>query len=237
MSFCLLRSVRSFGMAAIRQGHQQALSFTTRCFSSIDIYNEQDDLVIDVNALEKTISRIRSLLGYDSHSIQVILVNDEVMQERNRETRGVDKPTDILSFPFLECSKTPGILQEPQFDIPDYYNLGDCIVDVPYVMRRCVEDYEYFEGDGEYYESESDSEESDDSEEDDDSDLYDDDRGVSGAMANIYDAETRIHMLMIHGMLHLVGYDHIEDDDYELMVAKEEEILDKLNLMESKKKE
>ena len=26
-------------------------------------------------------------------------------------------------------------------------------------------------------------------------------------------------------MLHLVGYDHIEDDDYEVMVTKEEEIV------------
>ena len=48
---------------------------------------------------------------------------------------------------------------------------------------------------------------------------------VLGAMANIYDAEKRIHLLLVHGMLHLVGYDHIEDDDYEVMVAKEEEVL------------
>ena len=50
-------------------------------------------------------------------------------------------------------------------------------------------------------------------------------------MANVYNAEKRIHMLMVHGMLHLVGFDHIEDDDYELMVAKEEEILQNLGLM------
>jgi probable rRNA maturation factor len=32
-------------------------------------------------------------------------------------------------------------------------------------------------------------------------------------------------MLLVHGMLHLVGYDHIEDDDYIEMVEREEEIL------------
>jgi Endoribonuclease YbeY len=35
-----------------------------------------------------------------------------------------------------------------------------------------------------------------------------DDRGVSGAMAVVRDPETRICMLVVHGMLHLVGYDH-----------------------------
>jgi len=231
MSFSrLFCSVRSFGVVSRHSPHATSC-ITRRYLSSVDIYNEQNDLPINEQELEKTILRIRSILGYDSHSIQVILVDDEVMQERNRDTRGINKPTDILSFPFLEAEK-PGVLCKPQFDIPDYYNLGDCIVDVPYVMRRCQEDYDYFEGDGEY-ESDADTE-SDTTDSDDDSDLYDDDRGVSGAMANVYDAEKRVHMLMVHGMLHLVGYDHIEDDDYELMVAKEEEILQQLGMMPEK---
>ena len=52
-----------------------------------------------------------------------------------------------------------------------------------------------------------------------------DDRGVAPAMQYIYNPEIRIHMLIVHGMLHLVGFDHIEDDDYELMVLKEDEVL------------
>ena len=35
-------------------------------------------------------------------------------------------------------------------------------------------------------------------------------------------------MLVVHGMLHLVGYDHIEDDEYELMVVREDEVLAEL---------
>lgn len=34
--------------------------------------------------------------------------------------------------------------------------------------------------------------------------------------------------LLIHGILHLVGYDHIKDEDHEVMVKKEEELLKKL---------
>lgn len=124
------------------------------------------------------------------------------MQETNLESRGVDAPTDILSFPFLPHQK-PGLLREPDFDIPDYYTLGDMMVDVPYVIRRCQEDKHDCESD-------------------------DDERGVSGAMADVADPEKRIHMLLVHGMLHLVGYDHEEDDEYEEMVEREEEILKEL---------
>ncbi len=74
--------------------------------------------------------------------------------------------------------------------------------------------------------------------EDDDNVVVDTtERGVSGAMSTIYSPELRIHMLLIHGMLHLVGYDHIEEDDYEIMVQKEEEILQKLIMIDQQLEE
>lgn len=133
------------------------------------------------------------------------------MRETNWESRGIDAPTDILSFPFHFHEK-PGVLKEPEFDIPDYYTLGDMVVDVPYVIRRCQEDIEDAK---------------------DNSDFEDEvERGVSGAMAFEPDPVKRIHMLLIHGMLHLVGYDHEEDDEYEEMVAREEELLQELGYIE-----
>ncbi len=36
--------------------------------------------------------------------------------------------------------------------------------------------------------------------------------------------------IIIHGVLHLLGYDHIEDDEAEIMENKEIEILHKLNI-------
>ena len=55
-----------------------------------------------------------------------------------------------------------------------------------------------------------------------------DDRGVAPALLTTYDPEMRIHMLIVHGMLHLVGYDHEDDDEYELMVVKEDEVMAEL---------
>ena len=77
---------------------------------------------------------IRKLLGYESYGLTLTLVADEEMQDANSNSRGVDKPTDILSFQMHECV-TPGVLKKPQFDIPDLYHLGDILVDVPYVIN------------------------------------------------------------------------------------------------------
>mmetsp|Transcript_5911 Transcript_5911/g.8938 ORF Transcript_5911/g.8938 Transcript_5911/m.8938 type:complete len:225 (+) Transcript_5911:104-778(+) len=173
----------------------------------IEIYDDQEALKnIDQDALQDTIRQISKIIGYETYDVTLLLVDDEEMRETNLESRGIDAPTDILSFPFHPPVEA-GLLEEPEFDIPDYYTLGDMVVDVPYVIRRCKEDME---------------------------DLSDEDeieRGVSGAMASIEDPVTRIHMLLIHGMLHLVGHDHEEDDEYEEMVEKEEEILRQLGYM------
>jgi rRNA maturation RNase YbeY len=190
---------------------------------TVSIYNDQKVLVdIDETAIRDTIHRISKILGYETYDVTLLLVDDDEMKETNLETRGIDAPTDILSFPF-HFHKRPGLLEEPEFDVPDYYTLGDMMVCVPYVIRRCREDQEYY--------TNTDSDALGDVEgqgtSDDEGD-EDDDRGVSGAMATIYDPEKRIRMLLVHGMLHLVGYDHEEDDEYLEMVQREEEILKEL---------
>jgi probable rRNA maturation factor len=146
--------------------------------------------------------------SYETYDVTLLLVDDEEMEETNLESRGIESPTDILSFPFHVHEK-PGLLKEPEFDIPDYYTLGDMMVCVPDVIRACKEDEEEDDDEGDY-----------------------DERGVSGAMADVTDPEKRIHMLLIHGMLHLVGYDHEEDDEYEEMVEREEKLLKELGYIE-----
>jgi ssRNA-specific RNase YbeY (16S rRNA maturation enzyme) len=178
----------------------------------IYIEDNQTALRVDLDRLRTSVSRIRSALGYPTYEISLFLVDDDEMQETNRETRSVDAPTDVLSFPFHPASE-PGVLLEPDFDIPDYYNLGDVMIDPAYVTRRSMEDAKV---DGVCGEEE-------------------DDRGVSGAMAHVSDPEDRINMLLIHGMLHLVGYDHEEDEDYEKMVVAEERLLLQLSLIAREK--
>jgi len=44
--------------------------------------------------------------------------------------------------------------------------------------------------------------------------------------------EWEINILILHGLLHLLGYDHLEDKEYELMHKKELEILNKMKSMQ-----
>ena len=220
-------------------------ALTTRLFGSkrgvpenplgtISIYNDQNTLKdIDEDRLRQTVQRISKILGYETYDVTLLLVDDEEMRETNLESRGINKPTDILSFPFHQ-HLTAGLLEEPEFDIPDYYTLGDMVVCVPYVIRRCKEDlvlHKQLEmvqsgpAGERNYERGADHKEC---EEDDYSLVEENDRGVSGAMAMVQDPEKRIRMLLVHGMLHLVGYDHIDDDDYIQMVEREEKLLREL---------
>mmetsp|Transcript_17449 Transcript_17449/g.42414 ORF Transcript_17449/g.42414 Transcript_17449/m.42414 type:complete len:353 (+) Transcript_17449:157-1215(+) len=191
----------------------------------IMIYDEQTSIPdIDLSALDDTCKKIAELVGYPSYGVTLLLVDDDEMRSTNLESRGIDRPTDILSFPFHFAVK-PGVIEKPEFDIPDYYTLGDMMVCTPYVIRRCEEDAM----DNNEHDDDDDGDASDnDFDSDDDGDLEDDDRGVSGAMATIRDPEERIRMLLVHGMLHLIGHDHEEDDEYEVMVQREEEILKEL---------
>lgn len=53
-----------------------------------------------------------------------------------------------------------------------------------------------------------------------------DDRGVSKVMATQFRMQDRIAPLLIHSLLHLLGHDHEEDEEYALMVKREEEVLE-----------
>jgi len=45
-----------------------------------------------------------------------------------------------------------------------------------------------------------------------------------------HNLEKELMILLIHGLLHLIGYDHEEDRDNKIMQVKENEILDTFDL-------
>lgn len=211
-----------------------AMLFGSKVGSPIDgeiyIENQQSDLSsINLDRIRTTISKIRHKIGYNTYDVSLFLINDRDMKETNYESRGINEPTDILSFPFHEAI-IAGEIQKPQFDIPEYYQLGDMLIDVPYVMRRTLEDQEELKQQQQTEISNHNNNKNIivDDNIGDDIDDDEDERGVSGAMKNVSDPEDRINMLLIHGILHLIGYDHETDDDYQLMVKVEEELLEEL---------
>lgn len=80
----------------------------------IAINNMQD--VLDFNEdLEKLLQDIADITavmeGYKEGEISFALVDNEQIQELNKEYRGIDEPTDVLSFPMDE--EIWGILSFP----------------------------------------------------------------------------------------------------------------------------
>jgi len=110
--------------------------------------------------------------------ISVFLSNDKDIKEINREYRGVDKPTNVLSFPAIE----EDVLLEPNMP----YLAGDIVL----AFETCQEE----------------------------------------ATAEGKTLSDHVAHLLVHGVLHLAGFDHIKDDDADKMEAKEVEILEELGV-------
>ncbi len=115
--------------------------------------------------------RVLTLLGLVDAELSIVLCDDATIHPLNRDYRGKDKPTDVLSF----------AQREGEFAFLEDNLLGDVIISMDTTIRQATE------------------------------------RGHS--------TETELRVLLVHGILHLLGYDHIEDDEAEAMEAKEREIL------------
>ena len=115
-------------------------------------------------------------------TVDVEVIDDEKMRELNRETRGIDKTTDVLSYPALTEIKSFTKANYPDdFDpVQNAVVLGDIAINSDAVARQ-AEEY----GTG----------------------------------------EREMSYLFVHGLLHLLGYDHMTDDDKKLMREKEELVL------------
>ncbi len=90
-------------------------------------------------------------------SLSVLLCGDARMRTLNRRFRRIDRPTDVLSFPFEESSLS---------SLSSSF-LGDLVIDVPYAARQARH------------------------------------RG--------HGLGREVQILLAHGLLHLLGYDHETD--------------------------
>ena len=56
------------------------------------------------------------------------------------------------------------------------------------------------------------------------------DRAIEQAMEYNHSIEREMGFLAVHGYLHLIGYDHMTEEDEKIMFSKQDEILNKANL-------
>ena len=78
---------------------------------------------------------------YDAE-INVLLTDNEGIREINQETRGIDAPTDVLSFPMCDF-ETPGDFSKLEETPEEYFNpdtgelmLGDIVISVEKVTEQ-----------------------------------------------------------------------------------------------------
>ncbi|MDP4127599.1 MAG: rRNA maturation RNase YbeY [Bacillota bacterium] len=117
--------------------------------------------------------------GPEEAEVSLTLVNDQRIHELNRDYRGVDRPTDVLSFALQDET------DEPDSEFEDDM-LGDIVISVERAMEQAEEYGHSF--------------------------------------------EREIVYLAVHGTLHLLGYDHEEENDKQEMRGKEEEVMAILGL-------
>lgn len=79
-------------------------------------------------------------------SVEILITSDEEIHRLNKEHRGIDRPTDVLSFPMVDF-ETPaeyGFLEEESSDFyfdPDSGELllGDMVLSVPRIVAQAQE--------------------------------------------------------------------------------------------------
>jgi len=123
----------------------------------------------------------------DGVEIEIAITDDAQVQELNRTYRGIDTPTDVLSFPYTEeAAPAPyygdDVPEHDGADVPFVLPpdagaaLGELVISYPYADRQ--------------------------------------------AQTVGHATHDELALLVVHGILHLVGYDHLEPDDETRMWAK-----------------
>ena len=104
----------------------------------IDIQvDDQFTAYVDVELIEQAVAAVLQGEGINEPiELSVLVTSDEVIHEMNRTYRGMDKPTDVLSFASEEDVPGTSFVRPP--DTPRY--LGDIAISYERVLAQ-AEDY------------------------------------------------------------------------------------------------
>ena len=113
---------------------------------TINVEDESNKTLPDVDTEGIARKVIEAALDYEKcpyeAEVNLLLTDDAGIHEMNREHRGIDRPTDVLSFPMLEY-ETPADFSFVEEDEEDCFNpesgelvLGDIVISVDKVMEQ-----------------------------------------------------------------------------------------------------
>ena len=114
--------------------------------------------------------------------LSLIITGDEEVHKLNREYRGIDATTDVISFALSENTDGTEFITPPD----QISRLGEVIISYPQAVRQAKE--------------------------------------------NKQTIKAELAWLVVHGLLHLLGYDHQDDKSETVMRKREDKILKEVDL-------
>ncbi|HBL84078.1 MAG: rRNA maturation RNase YbeY [Clostridiales bacterium GWF2_38_85] len=155
----------------------------------VELYFEVSNNSVMNEIFDKTIycinKALRYLISNECFSLSLTITNDKSIHKLNKEFRGIDHSTDVLSFPQYNFV-VPMISETPYEYDGDYIILGDIIISVDTAIRQATE-YEH-------------------------------------------SLLREIVFLSVHSILHLLGYDHVNENDRIKMENRQKEIMSYLDI-------
>ena len=119
-----------------------------------------------------------------------------VIRRLNRENRGIDKVTDVLSFPSIDFNKPS--------DFSKYVHNGKIDISILNLNNNTI-----FLGDV----------------------IICYDKVLSQAKKYNHSIKREYAFLLTHSLLHLLGYDHMNEKDENIMFEKQERVLNNLKIL------
>lgn len=124
----------------------------------VQVINRQRRRKVNAKLWREFTERALRVIGKHDRGAAIVFVSDAAIRKLNRQFRGRDYPTDVLSFP----------AQPEPFEADAETNLGEVVISL--------------------------------------------ERARAQAKANGLTSTNEIQQLILHGLLHLCGYDHETDD-------------------------
>lgn len=92
---------------------------------------------VDAGALEAVAAAVLAHEEIDAAALSIVITHDETVRQLNRDYRGIDAPTDVLSFAAQEGDEA---LRDLPDDLADALEqeLGDVIIAFPYAERQAA---------------------------------------------------------------------------------------------------
>ena len=126
---------------------------------AVYIKDEQKECTIDHEKIESQIINILMSLKCDKKELSILFTDDKLIRELNKQYRGQDQSTDVLSFPQNENNQ----------EELDFHLLGDVVISTTTARKQSVQ--------------------------------------------HALSLDEELILLLIHGILHLLGYDHEHSDE------------------------